>query len=383
MSRSGWLEASFGWLLSTGIHVLLLLGAALVVLEYLTPVDGYTDFGLGMEGGAPRIEPLPEPWDSYEKRRLVQETPIVPGEIDGGAEESSGPAGFWIPARDSGIFANLPESADPGTFGPTVCNLEFASNRRVSLLRSEGTFSTSGPWCRYPGGRPLCRLGSAQVQSLVWLARHQNPDGGWSASGFAFCCDRGSCSGAGDPAFDTGVTGLSLLAFLGAGYSQLSKDQLIDKQDLRRELHPGAVVKKGLQWLLARQDAEGCIGPPGPRFLYNHAIATLALCEAYGMTAAQPLHEPAQKAVDFLVAAQNPGAGWRYGVRGGESDTSVTAWAVMALKSAELSGLTFPQSAYEGAVSWLNRVTSTASGVGYNAPDSGKVFIPGKNEWFE
>jgi len=66
------------------------------------------------------------------------------------------------------------------------------------------------------------------------------------------------------------------------------------------------------------------------------------------MTNASTLQIPAQKAVDFLVAAQNPGKGWRYTSRSGDNDTSVTGWAAMALKSAELSGLQFRRRATKG-----------------------------------
>src|SRR5207247_6108441 len=117
----------------------------------------------------------------------------------------------------------------------------------------------------------------------------------------------------------------------------------------------------------------------------NHAIAAMALSEAYGMTASAPLKDPAQKAIDFLVAAQNPGKGWRYTSKCGDSDTSVTAWAVLALKSAELSELHFPKTAYDGAIAWLDSVTDPANyyPVGYLAKGTGKVFIPGQNEFFE
>src|SRR6185503_14160200 len=112
----------------------------------------------------------------------------------------------------------------------------------------------------------------------------------------------GPCAGGADPNYDTGVSALALLSFLGAGYSQLSKDELVDIAVPQQKLRFGETVKRGLQWLIAHQDPEGCVGERGPKHLYNHAVAALALSEAYGMTASQPLLEPAQKAIDFLVA---------------------------------------------------------------------------------
>ena len=133
-----------------------------------------------------------------------------------------------------------------------------------------------------------------------------------------------------------------------------------------RKLRFGETVKRGVQWLMAHQDPEGCVGERGTKYMYNHAVAALALSEAYGMTASVAIREPAQKAIDFLVAAQNPGKGWRYTARSGDNDTSVTGWAAMALKSADLSGLLFPKTAYEGTRAWLDEVTEgTYSRVGY------------------
>jgi hypothetical protein len=89
-------------------------------------------------------------------------------------------------------------------------------------------------------------------------------------------------------------------------------------------------------------------------WLYSHGIAAIALCEAYGMTGDKALREPAQKAIDFIVASQDPQlGGWRYVPRVG-SDTSVSGWQVMALKSGELAGLRIPATAYERTQGWLN-----------------------------
>jgi hypothetical protein len=73
-------------------------------------------------------------------------------------------------------------------------------------------------------------------------------------------------------------------------------------------------------------------------------------------------------------------------VKPGDNDSSVSGWAVMALKSAELSELAFPRSAYEGALNWFTEATSAKDGyyrVGYNARDTGKVYVPGHNEQWD
>jgi Ca-activated chloride channel family protein len=224
---------------------------------------------------------------------------------------------------------------------------------------------------------------SAVLASLKWLARHQNPDGSWSAEGFDARCGNVKCPGKGDRDHDVGVTSLSLLSFLGAGYTQLSKDEFPDPAEPGRVLRFGEVVKKGLQWLLSHQDPQGCVGERGVKYMYGHAIASLALSEAYGMTASQPLKEPAQKAIEFLVAAQNPGKGWRYSAKPGDNDTSVSGWAVMALKSAELSELPFPKSAYEGAIAWFNEVSDDKGKAGYREKGVVGQFIPTPNDVFD
>ena len=226
---------------------------------------------------------------------------------------------------------------------------------------------------------------SCVLAALKWLARHQNPDGSWGAKSYRKQCVDDKCAGAGDPDYDAGVTGLALLAFLGAGYSHLSRDEYPDPVTPGKILKFGDVVKNGLKWLLSKQDAEGCIGGRGTKYMYSHAIATQALSEAYGRSATQLFKGPALKAVEFLIAAQNPGKAWRYTKQSGDNDTSVTGWAVMALVSAENSELKAPfEEAYASAGKWFDSVTDSTIyyRAGYNGKSSGKVFVPGKNENF-
>ena len=94
---------------------------------------------------------------------------------------------------------------------------------------------------------------------------------------------------------------------------------------------------------------------------YGHGIATMALCEAYGMTRDPGLRTPAQEAIRYILDAQDPRlGGWRYTkpdlapVWYRESDTSVSGWMVMALKSAQMAGLTVPDAPFHKVGQWLD-----------------------------
>ena len=175
-------------------------------------------------------------------------------------------------------------------------------------------------------------------KGLEFLAKHQRADGSWKLEDFGQRTVIRS---------DTAATALSLLAFQGAGYSHV---QYKYQQECR----------KALGFLIAGQQSNGDLYRPMEEasdrngWLYSHAIGTLALCEAYGMTQDENLRSNAQRAVDFLVYSQDrQEGGWRYIPRVG-SDTSVTGWGMMALKSAELSGLYVPKQTFEGIEKWLD-----------------------------
>ncbi len=89
-------------------------------------------------------------------------------------------------------------------------------------------------------------------------------------------------------------------------------------------------------------------------------MATIALCECYGMSRDKVVGAAAQRAINFIGAAQNRATGgWRYHP-GEEGDTSVFAWQLSALKSGERSGLTVSNDSFELAKKWLKSVAKTA-----------------------
>ncbi len=182
-------------------------------------------------------------------------------------------------------------------------------------------------------------------RGLVFLARQQHLNGSWSLQGFPEEATLVS---------DTAATALALLAFQGAGYNH-------------REAAYKDVVAGGLAYLIARQQANGDLFEPledssnRSVWLYSHALATIVLCEAYGMTQDPALREPAQKGMDFIVAAQQTErGGWRY-APGVGADTSVSGWMTMALKSGELAGLTVSPSAYQKISRWLDAAQQSPS----------------------
>jgi hypothetical protein len=174
-------------------------------------------------------------------------------------------------------------------------------------------------------------------RGLQFLAKYQRADGSWHLEDFDEPVKMRS---------PTAATALALLSFQGAGYTH-------------KQFKYEGVCQGALAWLVSQQKSDGDLyvrtdlASNANSWLYSHAMATLALCEAYGMTQDESMRDNAQRAVNFLVASQDPnGGGWRYTPRVG-SDTSVTGWVMMALKSAELAGLEVPKSVYVGINRWI------------------------------
>ncbi|NOT31637.1 MAG: terpene cyclase/mutase family protein [Planctomycetes bacterium] len=274
-------------------------------------------------------------------------------EIDLGQE-----AGLHNP--DPEALSSLPSGATGGTpigVGSVGHVGTGAPSAYVGRLPGGGGKGGGGP--THGGGGASSATRQATDAALVWLAQHQSPDGRWSATGFAEQCRKNECSGRGNDLHDTGLTALALLCFLGAG-----------------ETHQTSVfkdtIKRGLVHLLSLQEEseDGCFGERiGQHWVYNHACAALALAEAYGMTGAKALKEPAQRGINFILVAQNPYSAWRYAYPpDGDSDSSVTGWMVMALKSAALSRLTIDRVALDNALSFIDEITDPLSGrTGYTA----------------
>lgn len=225
-----------------------------------------------------------------------------------------------------------------------------------------------------PGIEPVGEVfEDAVLAHLKWLSRHQSEDGSWSAAGFTSRCNRelpdgkkyagGKCGPTpGGAESDGEVTGLAVLAFLGAGYSHLSKDTYDG-------IRFGDVVRKALQWMISRQDARGFIDSRGrARSRYNHLILAEAMTEAYGLTGSLFWKDAAQKSIDHVAAIQNPDGGWAE-APGGKSTLLATAWAVLAIKSAEISGLSFPRAVHDGARRWFDAMEPRTPAPAEPSPD--------------
>jgi len=179
---------------------------------------------------------------------------------------------------------------------------------------------------------------SAVNAALRWLARHQEPDGRWDARKH------------GGRRVDPGVTGIAVLAFLGAGHTDRAGA-------CRRNVEPA------VRWLMDIQDEDGLIGGGYSEGRgYNHAIGGLALAEAYGMARNPMVGRSAQKAIDYSInTAQKEYSGWRYRP-GQDADLSVTAWYCQQLKSAKLGGLKVYGRGFAGTYRFLDEVTVRRGG---------------------
>lgn len=192
----------------------------------------------------------------------------------------------------------------------------------------------------------------AVAAALNWLARHQNRDGGWSLGGFARNCKGDVCTGPGGANTDVAATAMALLPFLAAGQTHRTKGPY-------RETITG-----GLKWLLANEKKNGDLRGPGGT-MYSQGLATITLCEAFGLSGDPALGAGAQEAIRFIEQAQHTtSGGWAYDPFDNSKpmnaigDTSIVGWQVMALKSAQMAGLKVNHNVLAGAGTWLKSVAS-------------------------
>ncbi len=200
---------------------------------------------------------------------------------------------------------------------------------------------------------------AAVARGLEWIVRHQLPDGRWTLNNF-----RCNCGGRGTHQNDIAATAFGLLPLLGAGHTHKPKDA----KEANSQKYSRSVLA-GLTYLIRKQDKR--TGNFGGGTMYAHGLATIAMCEAYGLTQDKLLKRSAQAAINYIVAAQHTEGGWRYGPREA-GDTSVVGWQVMALKSAQMANLNVPPAIMKRAEHYLDSVMDDASyGYGYTGKGAG------------
>ena len=210
------------------------------------------------------------------------------------------------------------------------------------------------------------RTEDAVETGLAWLAAHQEADGTWDRFGFNRHCPSGDrCAGhairRSAPSLDAGITGLTLLAFLGAGYT--------DREGPHQDL-----VARAVDALLHAQQAHGGFSSDESQAGYNDALATFALAEYVSLTGDERVPPALRRAVDRLIRSQQHFGGWDYLPRSdrGRNDSSISAWAIQALTSAQTAGVYVPPDALCRAGIHLARASESDGRVWY--ADSGTGF---------
>ena len=353
-----WMERAPWMLVSGALHFVLFLIVAAIPWSVFEPADEQT---IVAEIEAPLEdevieEPIEEPEEITPEETEIE--PVIeeftPTESESDSDDDSDPSAVSDVVR-SNPFDSIGTNGDLGIGG--------------GADGGGGGFGGSGR--RKPGSPHTER---AVRDGLQWLKNHQDEDGSWDTDEFMLHDPADDqTTGPGDPNHDVGMTGLALLAFLGDGHS------------MTRGLHKD-VVKRGAQYLISTQDKEtGLIGEAiGHGYFYDHALACLSLCEMYRIDRSILLKIRAQKAIDYLSRHRQPYGVWGYQPPpSGTSDTSVTGWALFAMKSAQDGGLRVDVEAFKATLLWLEEMTDPGTGrVGYTSRGSRSSRVPGINDHF-
>lgn len=171
-------------------------------------------------------------------------------------------------------------------------------------------------------------------RSLAFIQSQQKPDGSFEAAGPG-----------------NTITGLAVLSYLSAGHAP----------ELGRY---GPTLRRAIDHLVDKDPEGGYFGGDGGR-MYSHCIVTIALAQAHGLeldeTQRKKVRNALQKALAVICTAQDVertdkhSGGWHSDPTSADSDLSVTAWCIVALRACQDAGLTVPQARLDRALDYLLR----------------------------
>ena len=207
------------------------------------------------------------------------------------------------------------------------------------------------------GGTEACE--EAVVKALDYLQKTQNPDGSW------------------DQTHPVAMTGFALLAYL--GHCETPKSEKYGDTVLKAITY---LVNNGLQnkgRLTNKPEAS-------IQWVYDHGIASYALCEAYTFCSKLDIEVPdlekvTKKAIEMIIDGQTEQGGWvyRFGKSGG-GDNSVGFWQIQAMKAAKHTGI-FSDSKFSKpsklALKWLSSVQSPEGAIGYRNDPNRSPYLTG------
>ena len=299
-----WFKDTPAWLISLVIHMALLMLLAIFTLPYEVDEDLITlsaTVSADVKEGGTKVQIDP-------KDEIKFDLPVPPKTNLDNPNVREAMVRADQDARELRV--------DPNTIDPQMPELNAVKSKITQHGSPSAALAARDPRVRVEmvkaeGGTTLTE--AAVARGLRWLAQQQQPDGRWKLDG-------GIRS-------DAAGTSLALLPFLGAGQTHLVGRYKNE-------------VSKGLRWMIQHQKPDGDMraGSSGNSGMYAQGQAAIVLCEAFWISGDEELRVPAQKAIDFIIAAQHHAGGWRY--RPGEAgDTSVVGWQLMALQSAKAANL--------------------------------------------
>lgn len=358
-----------GWLVSMVLHVVVLLALALIVTP---PPDN---------AGIKTIESPPtESVDDVEELQPVElPTPDDQKSVEEVQEVTEAPETVEVESVEVVSDASDVAAAQTSIDVTDISAVSVTTDLLKTVGKSGGSTTGFGARANAASQKAMIKAGGGNPDEIIravesscdWFKRHQMPDGGWSFD-FRQCpgC-MGKCK---NPEADSflndraAATALALLPMLGQGYTHMAQGE---KGKYRKQ------IDAGLAFLAQRVVAgkgQAYGGPKGGN-MYSQGLTGIVLSEAFGMTKDPRLATPAQAAIDFIMMAQDPaGGGWRYSPRQA-GDTSAVCWQVMALKSANMSGLRVDPVVVKKVSTFLDFVQSD-NGAAYGYAEPSQSFRP-------
>lgn len=219
---------------------------------------------------------------------------------------------------------------------------------RICLLTLLGVFAGAAAAQDVPGRQDDAVPAQAELiyeRGLQFLLRTQNEKGTWNDS----------------VGTEPGVVGLCVASILAHG------------EDPNNGPY-AKTIRSGIDYILSQQNASnGYIGSS----MYNHAFATKALAESYGMVDNPKIAPALKHAVELILSSQkkNRFGAWRYTPDSRDADTTVTGCQMVTLFAARNAGIGVPDEAIKKGLSFLASCRGSDGSYGYTSSSGGKATL--------